>query len=286
MNEVNRCLFIMLITLALFNCGRVSAEFENVSEAELLTSQARGAKLNNGETLHQGQHMVSPNGRWRVYMQHDGNVVLYEYKGSRRRPIWVTDSDGKGKRPYRMIMQGDGNLVVYDRNKTATWSSDTWNKGTAPYHLIMQDDQNLVLYDRNNKPIWASKSSGNTSKQTVDTLSNDRILDQNGFLTSKNGKYYARLQDDGNFVCYSSNNFNSNNAFWASQTGGKGRGPYKLVPQTDGNLCLYDSNGTCTWSSNTWNKGTAPFKLVMQDDRNLVLYDRNNSPTWASGTNV
>ena len=114
MNEVNRCLFFFLIVLALINCGKVTAEFENVSENEAQTSNARGPRLNNGETLDQGQHLVSTNGRWRVYMQHDGNVVLYEYKGNRRRPIWVTDSDGKGRKPYRMIMQSDGNLVIYD----------------------------------------------------------------------------------------------------------------------------------------------------------------------------
>ena len=62
--------------------------------------------------------------------------------------------------------------------------------------------------------------------------------------------------------------------------------PFKLIPQEDGNLCLYDSAGKCTWSSNTWKQGTGPYRLVMQDDRNLVLYDRFNHATWASATNI
>jgi len=118
----------------------------------------------------------------------------------------------------------------------------------------------------------------------LDTLHNDTILDQNKYIVSKNGKYYARMQDDGNFVCYTGTNFNSNFAFWASNSYGKGTGPYHLAMQKDGNLVVYDRNRQPTWASDTWNKGTAPFKLVMQDDRNLCIYDRNNTATWASNT--
>ena len=123
-------------------------------------------------------------------------------------------------------------------------------------------------------------------QQQSDTLECERDLFTHGILASKNGKYFARLQDDGNFVCYTSSNFKTNNAFWATNTGGVGFSPFRLISQNDGNLCLYDQSGKCTWSSNTWKKGSAPYRLVMQDDRNLVLYDRYNKPTWASGTNI
>jgi len=120
--------------------------------------------------------------------------------------------------------------------------------------------------------------------RVFDTLNNEATLHQNQTLVSKNGSWVARLQDDGNFVLYAGHAFSSHNAFWASNTGGVGSGPFKLVMQNDGNLCVYESNGNCTWASNTWQKGQAPYRLVMQNDRNLVIYSHNGEATWASNT--
>jgi hypothetical protein len=239
--------------------------------------------IDNDKSLDQHSFIVSNNHRYFARMQDDGNFVVYTSPDFQsKHAIWASNTGGIGNAPFRLVVQNDGNTCIYDRNGTATWSTNTWNQGQAPYHLTMQDDRNLVLYDRNNKAVWAS----NTYQENVfDTVENDHNLYQNGYLKSKNGKHYARVQDDGNFVIYNGNNFISSNAVWASQTGGKGTAPFKLVPQNDGNLCLYDGAGNCTWASNTWNKGQAPYKLVMQDDRNLVLYDRNAQPIWASNTN-
>ena len=51
--------------------------------------------------------------------------------------------------------------------------------------------------------------------------------------------------------------------------------------QIDGNLVIYDRNGKPTWASNTGGKGKGPFRIVMQDDYNLVIYG-STGPTWAS----
>src|SRR5690606_34699025 len=111
-------------------------------------------------------------------------------------------------------------------------------------------------------------------KKDKDTLGNDETLKENEYLKSKNGKYYARMQDYGNFVLYKSDDFSASNAFWASQTGGIGNGPFRLIMQNDGNLVVYDKNYKPTWDSNSWNAGAAQYRLVMQDDRNLVIYDK------------
>jgi hypothetical protein len=119
-----------------------------------------------------------------------------------------------------------------------------------------------------------------------DTLHNETTLHQHQTIVSENGHYHARLQDDGNFVLYDGTDFQATHALWASNTGGVGQGPFKLVQQNDGNLVVYQGNGQPTWSSNTWNSGTAPYRLVIQNDRNLVLYDAGNNAKWASNTNI
>jgi hypothetical protein len=55
-------------------------------------------------------------------------------------------------------MQGDGNLVLYDSKNKPLWHSNTDLKGAKPYRLVMQKDRNLVLYDGYNKPLWSSRT--------------------------------------------------------------------------------------------------------------------------------
>ena len=96
------------------------------------------------------------------------------------------------------------------------------------------------------------------------------------------------MQDDGNFVVYSSKSFNNKGKdfpIWNSQTVNKGAAPRRLTMQTDGNLVVYDKNNSPLWNSGTAGKGTGPFKVIMQDDGNLVVYEANGKYTWATGTN-
>jgi predicted heme/steroid binding protein len=51
-------------------------------------------------------------------------------------------------------------------------------------------------------------------------------------------------------------------------------------------LVVYDGDEKSIWASDTWNKGKEPFVLVLQDDGNLVLYDSTSTSTWASGKTV
>tara|TARA_Y100000389_G_C17127383_1_gene348494 strand:+ start:67 stop:558 length:492 start_codon:yes stop_codon:yes gene_type:complete len=89
------------------------------------------------------------------------------------------------------------------------------------------------------------------------------------------------LQGDGNLVLYDANG----TALWNTGTHGQGVAPYKLVLQGDGNLVLYAANGTVLWHTVTHGQGVAPYRLVLQDDHNLVLYAAGG-PIWSSGTAV
>jgi hypothetical protein len=186
-------------------------------------------------------------------------------------------------------MQDDGNLVLYDAKNVPIWASDTWHKGKAPYHLTLQDDGNLVLYDAENKPTWATNTHGQKAHASKVAARPDKIkvrevLHQDEYIKAPGFEFYARLQSDGNFVLYNSKTFKPSEAIWSSNTHGKGKGPYKLKMQEDGNLVIYDGTNAATWATDTWNKGTGPHHLVVQDDGNLVLYDSKKAPTWASNT--
>lgn len=100
----------------------------------------------------------SPDGKCSAVLQSDGNLVIFN---SSQKPIWATNTYGKGILPVTSIMQADGNYVIYDANKKATWMSGSSGKGAgAPYTLKMQNDCNLVVYDKNNYPAWATGTYG------------------------------------------------------------------------------------------------------------------------------
>lgn len=88
------------------------------------------------------------------------------------------------------------------------------------FDLILQSDGNLVLYE-GTTALWASNTVGS-------------------------GAALATMQDDGNFVVYTS----GGTAVFNTATEGSGCGTY-LAVQTDGNLVVYNGAGTALWSSGT-----------------------------------
>jgi hypothetical protein len=152
----------------------------------------------------------------RLYMQGDGNLVLYSGAG---RAVWASHTQGTGTR-NRLQMQDDGNLVVYTSSNKAVWASRSGPSAMAPgttlkpgqmlrhtdrdglpvTQLVMQGDGNFVLY-YNGRAVWNS-------------------------VTFVPGSF-AVLQTDGNLVVRAP----GGRALWSSQTAGRGR---NLILQVGG----------------------------------------------------
>ena len=233
--------------------------------------------LGQDSALTDNQFLESNSGQFQVVMQTDGNFVLYELQyGGVRNPLWASNTNNKGTGPFKVTMQSDGNLVLYDIEGTATWASNTSGKGSKPFKLTMQDDGNLVIYDGEQIPTWAT----GTNRICQCVLAQGRSLRSNQFLTSKNHTCTAAMQSDGNFCIY----FGGLYCVWASNTCGKGSGPFELRMQDNGNLVIYDRTGEATWASGTVMTGVISAK--MQDDGNLVLYMNLHDPIWATNTDL
>jgi hypothetical protein len=118
----------------------------DISQQNILYSTLRTGRL------YQGQAIYSPNKKYRLTIQTDGNLVIY----TATRPIWATNTWLK---PVKFVaMQSDGNLVLYDETMKPYWDSGTWNRGLS--RLVMQDDGNLVIYNSVGSPTWASNTVG------------------------------------------------------------------------------------------------------------------------------
>ena len=223
-------------------------------------------RLSAGAQLVAGQQLVSPNGRYTLQVQGDGNLVVY---APDRRALWHARTWGNAG--VRLALQGDGNLVLYASNRSALWHSDTW--GNLGGQLVLQDDGNLVLYTAQGRAVWFTGwDRGATAAN--DTLWNRQQLTAGQSLVSANGQYTAVVQGDGNVVVYAARQ----GALWHTRTWG--RPGSRLALQADGNLVVYTPSRQAPWHAATF--GHANDRLVMQNDGNLVLYAGNGRALWSS----
>lgn len=108
--------------------------------------------LNEGY-LHPMQALETADGKYRLILQPDGNLVLYK---NGNQPVWASGTDGK--QVAFLALQPDGNLVLYSKDYRPLWSTGTANRGA--FKLIIQPDGNLVLYTIDNRPLWATYTNG------------------------------------------------------------------------------------------------------------------------------
>ncbi|MEU7909276.1 LamG-like jellyroll fold domain-containing protein [Actinoplanes sp. NPDC049118] len=98
------------------------------------------------QTLHEREALRSNSGTYQLWMQEDGNLVLYENDTA----IWSTNTTANPG--ASLIMQGDGNLVLYSSAKTMLWSTGTYD--TTADRLVLYDDGDLALLDAAGQVVW------------------------------------------------------------------------------------------------------------------------------------
>ncbi|MEV6298426.1 hypothetical protein AB0M02_03365 [Actinoplanes sp. NPDC051861] len=113
------------------------------------------SSLASGETLRRWSALRSPNRRFTLWLQGDGNLVLYDSWTSKT--LWgINKQNGR-----RLVSHSNGNLVLYRGNDPkhliTVWQSGT--SGVGPTTLHLQNDGNLVLYSNTtNTPIWSTNT--------------------------------------------------------------------------------------------------------------------------------
>jgi serralysin len=155
---------------------------------------------------------------WRAITAYDSASVMHypQCNGTNIGDLSLTATDAVGVRAIYPAALVAGQALSVGQSLT---SSD------GRFTLVMQGDGNLVHYWNGQGPLW-STTTWNT----------------NGLS--------AWMQEDGNFVLYSTSTPTVGYHLWHSNTYGN-PGAY-LAIQNDGNLVIYDSTGiTPLWSSNT-----------------------------------
>jgi hypothetical protein len=104
-------------------------------------------RLSYNEQLNVDESITSQDGRFKLVLQADGNLVLYWPN----RPMWATNTVESGASAAKF--QSDGNFVLY-KDGTPIWASNT--AGNPGALVVMQDDGNLVVYTTSGTPLWAA----------------------------------------------------------------------------------------------------------------------------------
>jgi MYXO-CTERM domain-containing protein len=103
-----------------------------------------------GQGLVGGGALLSCDGRFRLTLQLDGNLVLYEGD----KALWASNSNNFS--PFDATLQTDCNLVLYDAGKAAHWASNS--SGHSGCTLAVQNDGDVVIYDGNHAIVWQTNT--------------------------------------------------------------------------------------------------------------------------------
>ena len=150
--------------------------FTALSVAVLALPAASGASTSNqragsagqstlpaGASLIDGTQLVSANGKYRLNMQSDGNLVLY-WEGH---PVWASKTTHDA--PDHAVMQNDGNLVIY-KGSRVLWSTGSGGVlRSSRYFLNVQNDGNMVIYSPRHQPVWTSNTNVRVGLQYGDS---------------------------------------------------------------------------------------------------------------------
>lgn len=125
-------------------------------------------RLNSGDILKVGASIISQNGQYRLTLQGDGNLVLYNSANS---PLWASNT--MNNNVAQIAMQTDGNMVMMDTGNQQIWSTGT--SGNSGAYLIVQNDGNAIIYNIAGAKLWSTSQiqppnpvTGISARRTID----------------------------------------------------------------------------------------------------------------------
>ena len=118
-----------------------------------------------GTQLAINQLILSPNKSFKLLMQPDGNLVVYQTKD--QKVMWASNTMNSGAIVAKM--QPDGNFVLYNANNSAKWASGTDRHPGAILSLL--DSGYLVVYTSISNPaaLWTSGTTVATTTSASTT---------------------------------------------------------------------------------------------------------------------
>ncbi|TCM35137.1 hypothetical protein EV648_12530 [Kribbella sp. VKM Ac-2568] len=106
---------------------------------------AQGSELRDDQALYPGDSLTSPNGRYSLTYQGDGNLVVWGPAGS---VVWASGTGGKPAGLCKLVRVGGPiGVSLFGPGMTLIWAKPGQTELQFDDHprLVIQDDGNLVL---------------------------------------------------------------------------------------------------------------------------------------------
>ena len=122
---------------------------------------SNGKKTSDGSGI-LGQDLISPNCKYQLLLQTDGNIVLKKRDSQLNYSIilWSRGQCCLGTPPYELKMQKDNNLVLYDSQGSSLWATNTDGQGPNKGKAELHDNGNFVVHDGEGTELWSTNTKG------------------------------------------------------------------------------------------------------------------------------
>lgn len=224
--------------------------------------------LEHGQTLLQGQSLLSRDNRYRLALRPDGNLVYTGPAGI----LWTSKTSGHPD-AHHISMEQSGSLAIYTADRQLIWTTNTSQWATQWTRIKVQNDGNAVIYSNQNA-IWASHTCDGKLPESIE---HGQSLYPGEMLVSRNNKYRLVLQEDRNLVIRS-----PYKVIWTSKTAGQMDIMY-VIMQMDGNLVMYNDIKRAAWASQTSRSKQTKTRLHMRNDGDLAIFF-DEQIIWRSGS--
>ncbi len=131
--------------------GKLSSAIRRYSVERLkpVTRRTAWIRRKSTATLAGGQSLYSPNLQFRLTMQLDSNLVLYNAAGG---VLYASDTKDQGI--YQAIMQSDGNFCMYETQGLGV-PVCSGTAGRPGAHLTVQDSGHAQVIDASGAVAWS-----------------------------------------------------------------------------------------------------------------------------------
>ena len=210
-------------------------------------------------------------------VQDNGDVVLYTDESV---AVWSTGTAGRcdpidgewsdyGDWSDCSVSCGDGTQT---RTRSCTNPAPADNGADCEGEATESQACNAHQFNLRDHPTSAESVAGECYREDASFIA----LELGSNMTSPNGYYAFKMQQDGNLVLYC-----NGNPLWSSKTNGA-TVQNGLIFQANNNLIIYSTEGGALWGSET--DDTEGTKLQVQDNGNVVLYTDDLTDVWSTGT--
>jgi hypothetical protein len=121
--------------------------FENNKFIDIKYERSIANCLSKNEEINVGDCIMSLNKEYKLCMQHDGNLVLYN---SKNKAIWSSETNGLPIK--KCVLQADNKLTLIDDNNNIKWQSKSNSKSSS--YLLLNNDGSLVINKVDGQLIW------------------------------------------------------------------------------------------------------------------------------------